>query len=86
MSYSLIPPILAEVMTAQDRAREAADKFINDLMDGFDRRWITGHNTGEPRGFLPVDDRPPTPAEKAMAILAPHLADEPLYQSIGTPL
>lgn len=81
----LIPAYLTEVMAAQDRAREAADKFISGLMDEFDSRWITGNGTGEPLGFL-APDRQPTPAEKAMAILAPHLVDEPLYRSIGTPL
>ena len=78
----LIPACLADVAAAQDSAREAFERF----MDALDDRWITGNGTGEIRGLLAVDDRPPTPAEQAMAILAPYLADEPLYQSIGTPL
>lgn len=78
----LIPAHLADIAAAQDHAREAFQRF----MDAFDEHWITGYGTGDMRGFLPVDHRPPTPAEQAMAILAPHLADQPLYRSIGTPL
>ena len=78
----LIPIALAEAIAAQECARQAIDQF----MDAFDDRWITGHGTGDMRGFLAIDDQPPTPAEKAMAILAPQLANEPLYRSIGTPL
>ncbi|WP_345624522.1 hypothetical protein [Streptomyces ziwulingensis] len=54
-------------------------------MNALDDRFIFGYGTGEPLGFL-APDRPPTPAEKAMAILAPHLADEPLYRSTSAPL
>ena len=78
----LIPACLADIAASQESAREAFERF----MDALDDRWITGNETGEIRGFLAVDDRPPTPAEQAMAILAPHLVHEPLYRTIGTPL
>jgi hypothetical protein len=45
-----------------------------------DRLLITGGGTGEPLGFLAPALREPTPAERAFAILAPHLDNEPLYQ------
>lgn len=77
----LISAHLADIAAAQEAAREAFEQF----MDALDDRFITGNGTGELLGFL-GSDRPPTPAEKAMAILAPHLVDEPLYRSIGTPL
>lgn len=77
----LIPARLADIAAAQQAAREAVEQF----MDALDDRFITGYGTGEPLGFI-ASDRPPTPAEKAMEILAPHLADDPLYRSIGTPL
>ena len=82
----LIPAHLAEAMAAQDCLREASERFINDLMDDFDARWITGNGSGGPRGFIAIDHQPPTPTERAMAILAPHLAREPRYQTLGTPL
>jgi hypothetical protein len=42
---------------------------------------VTGNGTGEPRGFLAMTDTPePSPADRAFAILAPHLDDVPLYR------
>lgn len=47
-------------------------------------RLIYGNETGEPRGFLGrADAFEPTPADRAFAILEPHLHDVPLYQSRG---
>jgi hypothetical protein len=45
-----------------------------------DRFLISGDSTGEMRGFLNPVEREPTPAERALAILAPHLDDVPLYR------
>lgn len=43
-------------MAAHDQAGEDAERFINDLMDDFDARWITGNGTGDlSRGFMPRD-------------------------------
>lgn len=41
---------------------------------------VTGNGTGEPRGFFGPALHEPTPAERAFAVLAPHLADIPLYR------
>lgn len=45
-----------------------------------DHWFLYGSGTRENRGFLPVYERPATPAELALAILTPHLANEPLYR------
>ncbi|MFE9935882.1 hypothetical protein [Streptomyces hirsutus] len=44
--------------------------------------WIEGYGTGEMRGLLAAwaERREPTPVERALQILAPHLAREPLYR------
>lgn len=47
-----------------------------------DRFLISGEGSGECRGFLPRQDVPePTPVERALAILDPHLRACPLYKS-----
>jgi len=45
-----------------------------------DQWLLTGASTGEPLGFRAPALREPTPAERAFAILAPHLDDVPLYR------
>ena len=45
-----------------------------------DRLCITGNGTGEPLGFLGPASREPTPAERALAILQPHLGAIALYR------
>jgi len=45
-----------------------------------DRWLVTGDGTGEPLGFRAPALREPTSAERAFAILAPHLDDVPLYR------
>lgn len=42
---------------------------------------VTGNGTGEPRGFLTREQREPTPAERAIAILGPELRRCPLYKA-----
>lgn len=45
------------------------------------RLLITGNGTGEMRGFLPAEPaRGPTPMERALGILDPHLRACPLYK------
>lgn len=46
---------------------------------------VTGNGTGEPRGFLAREEREPTPAERALAILDPELRRCPLYDA-GPPV
>lgn len=43
---------------------------------------VDGYGTGEPRGLLSSVTRLPTPMERALSILAPHLAREPLYRGV----
>lgn len=43
--------------------------------------WLYGNGTGEPRGFLAGAEREPTPVERALAILDPHLRTCPLYKA-----
>jgi hypothetical protein len=45
-----------------------------------DQQLVTGSGTGEPLGLLAWTPREPTPAERAMAILAPELRWCPLYK------
>lgn len=42
--------------------------------------WIEGYGTGEMRGVLSMATRVPTPEERALSILRPHLARCPLYR------
>ncbi len=43
-------------------------------------RWLLGNGTGAPLGIRAMADLPePTPAERAFAILDPHLRACPLY-------
>jgi hypothetical protein len=52
-----------------------------------DQWLLTGESTGAPLGFLALEDVPePTPAERAFAILEPHLTDIPLYRPRGRTL
>ena len=52
----------------------------------FDQRFINGAGTGEPRGFLSMVEAPkPTPVERALALLDPHLRACPLYAA-GPPI
>lgn len=44
------------------------------------RSWLDGNGSGEPLGFLEPARRQATPAERAFAILEPHLTDMPLYR------
>jgi len=44
-------------------------------------RLIYGNGTGVPRGILSWEERPPTPVERAFAILDPHLRSCPLYDA-----
>jgi hypothetical protein len=47
----------------------------------FNKRHITGNGTGAPLGIRALADPPePTPAERAFAVLEPHLRDVPLYR------
>jgi hypothetical protein len=43
---------------------------------------IEGYGAGEMRGLLSSVTRLPTPMERALSILAPHLAREPLYRGV----
>ena len=43
---------------------------------------IEGYGTGEIRGLLESVTRLPTPAERALSILRPHLARCPLYRGV----
>ena len=56
---------------------EAARRYRQALAESF-----AGIDTWEPRGLWAwlADPEQPTPIERAMEILAPHLAREPLYQ------
>lgn len=45
-----------------------------------DQWLLTGESTGAPLGFLAPALSEPTPAERAFAILAPHLDHVPLYR------
>lgn len=52
----------------------------------FDHLYVTGQGTGEPRGFLAMtEEREPSPVERALAILGPHLRDCPLYDARPEP-
>ena len=50
-------------------------------------RWLLGNGTGEPRGILALAAEPaePTPVERALALLDPHLRACPLYDA-GPPV
>ena len=43
---------------------------------------IEGYGTGEVRGLLPWLTRLPTPEQRALDILRPHLAHCPLYRGV----
>lgn len=43
---------------------------------------IEGYGTGEIRGLLEFTTRVLTPEERALSILAPYLAREPLYRGV----
>ena len=50
-------------------------------------RLVVGDGTGAPYGFLRTEPEPePTPAERAFAILEPHLHNVPLYRPRGRTL
>ena len=51
------------------------------INERFAEALVTGNGTGQIVGFLAMADAPePTPVERALAILAPHLRREPLYR------
>ncbi|MCC9154885.1 hypothetical protein LZP81_30905 [Streptomyces parvulus] len=43
---------------------------------------IAGYGAGEMRGLLEYATRVPTPVERALSILRPHLARCPLYRGV----
>ncbi|NUP17377.1 MAG: hypothetical protein HOV73_25935 [Streptomyces sp.] len=43
---------------------------------------VDGYGAGEIRGLLELTTRVLTPEERALSILAPHLAREPLYRGV----
>ncbi|MBP5922154.1 MULTISPECIES: hypothetical protein [Streptomyces] len=65
------------VAAAYAHAEEAARRYQDSLA-----QFLDGFDTWEPRGLLASLTEPysPTPIERALEILGPHLAREPLYQ------
>lgn len=66
-----------------DDFNTALERYLSDLVQQVFDLSIYGDGTGlPPRGLLPWLTEPaePTPAERALAILAPHLRNEPLYR------
>lgn len=70
----------AELDARQVELRARLDEFIHAAFDLADERWITGCGTGETRGFLSHEEHEPTPVDRALELLAPHLADVALYR------
>ncbi|KND29877.1 hypothetical protein [Streptomyces stelliscabiei] len=66
-----------ERLVAAAYAEEAARRYQESLA-----QFLDGFDTWEPRGLLASLTEPyrPTPIERALEILGPHLAREPLYQ------
>lgn len=85
------PPHPGETCDEVDALITARDQWITSVMADayhasetqFIKTVITGDGTGEPRGLLanvPHQPDHPTPVQRALDILRPHLATEPLYR------
>ncbi|MGW3135932.1 hypothetical protein [Streptomyces sp. NPDC001139] len=56
------------------------ERALADAYAEAERLWLTGSSTGEARGFLAGTGLTPTPMQRALAILDPHLRACPLYR------
>lgn len=84
------PPHPGDTCDEVDAFITARDQWIVDTLtaqtlygEALTELMITGEGTGEPLGLLatiPSQPDQPTPAQRALEILRPHLADEPLYR------
>lgn len=78
-----VPPHGGYTCDETDEFIAALDRALSVLVDrATDQPAIEGSGTLQVRGLLPLLRivHEPTPAERALAILAPNLRDEPLYR------
>lgn len=73
------PPHPGDTCDEADAFITARDQWIADALADV---WLHGNGTGAVLGLLPTTGSPPaepTPEQRALDILRPHLATEPLY-------
>ncbi|MFD9763213.1 DUF6085 family protein [[Kitasatospora] papulosa] len=82
-----VPAHPGETCDEADAFIAVRDQWISDVLaESYRTFWdglVTGNGTGEPLGLLPAvpgQPDPPTPVVRALDILGPHLAAEPLYR------